>query len=168
MRIGGLMLVAVGVLLVTGWWDQIVAVAADPAGQRLRGHRCDAAPTDQTDPRRRPASCTARELLRWAWRQLTSMRTALILLLLLALAAIPGSVIPQESVDSLGTTRWQEQHPTLTPIYEKLGLFSVYDSAWFSAIYILLMVSLVGCIVPRILRLLARRCGPSRRPRRAT
>ena len=24
MRIGGLMLVAVGVLLVTGWWDQVV------------------------------------------------------------------------------------------------------------------------------------------------
>ncbi len=90
-------------------------------------------------------------MLRWAWRQLTSMRTALVLLLLLALAAVPGSVIPQESVDSLGTTRWKEQHPKLTPIYEKLDLFSVFDSAWFSAIYILLMVSLVGCFVPRIL-----------------
>ena len=91
----------------------------------------------------------ARELLRWTWRQLTSMRTALVLLFLLAVAAIPGSVIPQANVDALKTSNWQDAHPTLTPIYAKLQLFSVYDSAWFSAIYILLMVSLVGCIVPR-------------------
>ena len=39
--------------------------------------------------------------------------------------------------------------PELTPVYEKLGLFSVYDSVWFSSIYILLMISLVGCILPR-------------------
>ena len=31
---------------------------------------------------------------RWAWRQLTSMRTALFLLLLLAIAALPGSIWP--------------------------------------------------------------------------
>ena len=98
---------------------------------------------------RRPGELTLTEMLRWGWRQLTSMRTALILLLLLALAAIPGSVIPQSGVDSLKTSRWQEAHPDLTPVYEKLGLFSVYDSPWFSAIYILLMVSLVGCFVPR-------------------
>ena len=92
-----------------------------------------------------------RELARWAWRQLTSMRTALILLFLLALGAIPGSVIPQEAVDSLRASQWREAHPKLTPVYEKLGLFSVYNSVWFSAIYILLMLSLVGCIVPRLL-----------------
>lgn len=89
------------------------------------------------------------EFARWTWRQLTSMRTALILLLLLALAAVPGSVVPQESVDSVAAAQWRERHDTLTPIYDKLGLFSVYDSAWFSAIYILLMISLVGCILPR-------------------
>ena len=98
---------------------------------------------------RRPGELTFRELLRWIWRQVTSMRTALILLLLLALAAIPGSIIPQEGVDSLKTANWQSDHPKLTPVYERLGLFSVYDSPWFSAIYILLMISLVGCIVPR-------------------
>ena len=98
---------------------------------------------------RRPGELTVRELLRWTWRQVTSMRTALILLLLLALAAIPGSIIPQEGVDSLKTSNWQSDHPKLTPVYERLGLFSVYDSPWFSAIYILLMLSLVGCIVPR-------------------
>ncbi len=102
-------------------------------------------------PERRSGELTVRELGRWGWRQLTSMRTALVLLLLLALAAIPGSVIPQSGVDSLKTARWQSDHPDLTPIYEKLQLFSVYDSPWFAAIYLMLMVSLVGCIIPRLL-----------------
>jgi cytochrome c biogenesis protein len=78
------------------------------------------------------------------------MRTALILLLLLALAAVPGSLIPQSGVDSLKASRWQDEHTTLTPIYERLGLFDVYSTPWFGAIYVLLMVSLVGCIVPRL------------------
>jgi cytochrome c biogenesis protein len=95
------------------------------------------------------APLAPREFARWAWRQLTSMRTALILLFLLALAAVPGSVVPQESVNSVAAAQWREKHDTLAPIYEKLGLFSVYDSVWFSAIYLLLMISLVGCILPR-------------------
>ncbi len=115
-------------------------------------HSLPEAHADAEEPAdRRTGELTARELFRWGWRQLTSMRTALVLLLLLALAAIPGSVIPQSGVDSLKTSRWQADHPHLTPIYERLGLFSVYDSAWFAAIYTLLMVSLVGCIIPRLL-----------------
>jgi cytochrome c biogenesis protein len=108
-------------------------------------------PPEERSEQRKPASAlTPVELARWAWRQLTSMRTALILLFLLALAAVPGSVVPQEDVDSLRASQWREQHPQLTPVYEKLGLFSVYDSVWFSAIYILLMISLVGCFLPRL------------------
>jgi cytochrome c biogenesis protein len=100
-------------------------------------------------PERRSGELNPRELLRWTWRQLTSMRTALILLLLLALAAVPGSLVPQERVDSLKASEWKDAHETLTPIYEKLGIFNVYGSPWFAAIYILLVVSLLGCIVPR-------------------
>ncbi|MGI9157939.1 MAG: cytochrome c biogenesis protein ResB [Marmoricola sp.] len=100
-------------------------------------------------PSATPMAMTPVELGRWAWRQLTSMRTALILLFLLALAAIPGSVVPQEAVDSLATSRWKEQHQQLTPVYERLGLFNVFGSPWFAAIYLMLVVSLVGCILPR-------------------
>jgi cytochrome c biogenesis protein len=107
-------------------------------------------PSGDRDHHRRPGELTAVEFVRWAWRQLTSMRTALVLLLLLALGAVPGSVIPQSGVDALKTSQWQTEHPHLTPIYDKLGLFAVYHSAWFAAIYLLLMVSLVGCIVPRL------------------
>ncbi|MET9799170.1 cytochrome c biogenesis protein ResB [Streptomyces sp. NPDC006368] len=87
--------------------------------------------------------------IRWFWRQLTSMRVALILLFLLSLGAIPGSLIPQNSADELKVRTFKEQHDVLAPIYDRLQLFDVYSSVWFSAIYILLFVSLIGCIVPR-------------------
>ena len=125
---------------------------------------------DTAGPRtRRSGELTARELGRFVWRQLTSMRTALILLLLLALAAVPGSVIPQESVDSFAARQWKDQHATLAPIYERLGLFDVYGSAWFAAVYVLLMVSLVGCILPRTAHYWrAARAVPPRAPRHLT
>ncbi len=87
--------------------------------------------------------------LRWTWRQLTSMRTALLLLLLLAVAAVPGSIWPQRSVDPPRVTQYLRQHPDLGPWLDRLGLFDVYASPWFAAIYLLLMVSLVGCLLPR-------------------
>ena len=105
-------------------------------------------------------------LARWAWRQLTSMRTALVLLFLLALAAVPGSVVPQQSIDAVGVRSWQQEHPQLAPVYDFLGLFDVYGSVWFSAIYILLMISLVGCVVPRLrVYWKAMRAQPPRAPR---
>lgn len=121
------------------------------------------------DAGRRAGELTFRELLRWVWRQLTSMRTALVLLLLLALAAVPGSIIPQEGVDALRTSQWQDRHPDLTPIYERLGLFDVYGSPWFASIYVLLMVSLVGCIIPRTwTHVRTLRTPPPRAPRNLT
>jgi cytochrome c biogenesis protein len=87
--------------------------------------------------------------LRWTWRQLTSMRTALILLLLLAAAAVPGSVFPQRSADPNGVTAYFDAYPVMAPILDKIQLFDVYTSAWFSAIYILLFTSLIGCVLPR-------------------
>ncbi|MER6999966.1 cytochrome c biogenesis protein ResB [Streptomyces sp. NPDC000410] len=87
--------------------------------------------------------------IRWFWRQLTSMRVALILLFLLSLGAIPGSLIPQNSADEFKVNAFKADNPTLSPVYDKLQLFDVYSSVWFSAIYILLFVSLIGCIVPR-------------------
>ncbi len=87
--------------------------------------------------------------MRWAWRQLTSMRTAIVLLLLMALAAIPGSIFPQRSADPNGVVQYQQNDPQLFEVLDWLSLFDVYSSPWFSAIYILLFVSLIGCIIPR-------------------
>jgi cytochrome c biogenesis protein len=77
------------------------------------------------------------------------MRTALILLLLLAAAAIPGSIYPQRSADPNGVTAFFKGDPQLAKFLDALQLFDVYSSSWFSAIYILLFVSLIGCVVPR-------------------
>ncbi|MWJ35449.1 cytochrome c biogenesis protein ResB [Clavibacter michiganensis] len=87
--------------------------------------------------------------LRWFWRQLTSMRTALFLLLLLAFAAIPGSLVPQRSSDPNGVTQFRADNPDLYPVLDKLQVFDTYSSVWFSSIYLLLFISLIGCVVPR-------------------
>jgi cytochrome c biogenesis protein len=104
---------------------------------------------------------------RWFWRQLTSMRVALLLLLMLSLAAIPGSLIPQSGADLNKVDDFSKAHKTLAPIYDKLGLFHVYSSVWFSAIYILLFVSLIGCIIPRAWQFVGQLRGrPPGAPRR--
>ncbi|WP_445278928.1 cytochrome c biogenesis protein ResB [Streptomyces sp. DSM 118148] len=104
---------------------------------------------------------------RWFWRQLTSMRVALLLLLLLSLGAIPGSLIPQTGADATKVDDFRAAHKTLAPVYDKLGLFHVYSSVWFSAIYILLFVSLIGCIVPRTWQFVGQlRSRPPGAPRR--
>jgi len=87
--------------------------------------------------------------LRFAWRQLTSMRTALLLLLLLAIAAVPGSLVPQRSSDPNGVTQYFADNPDLAPVLDGFQMFDVYTSAWFSAVYLLLFVSLIGCVIPR-------------------
>ncbi len=88
--------------------------------------------------------------LRWGWRQLTSMRTALVLLFLLALAAIPGSVLPQRGTDPIAVADWIEGRPGLGATLDRYGFFDVFVAPWFSAIYLLLFVSLIGCVLPRI------------------
>lgn len=104
--------------------------------------------------------------LRWTWRQLTSMKTALVLLFLLALGAVPGSLIPQTAIDPIKVSDFFEAHPKLGPFYDKLGLFDVYKSPWFSAIYLLLFISLIGCVVPRLqVYLKALRARPPKPPR---
>jgi cytochrome c biogenesis protein len=105
--------------------------------------------------------------LRWIWRQLTSMRTALFLLLLLAIAAVPGSLVPQRSSDPNGVNQDFADNPDLAPVLDKVQAFDVYSSAWFSAIYLLLFVSLIGCIIPRTRHhLQALRARPPKTPAR--
>ncbi|MCU1558358.1 MAG: cytochrome biosis protein [Microbacteriaceae bacterium] len=95
------------------------------------------------------------------------MRTALFLLLLLAIAAVPGSLFPQRSSDPNGVSLYFTNNKGLAPILDKLQLFDVYSSAWFSAIYLLLFVSLIGCVIPRTtFHLKALRSKPPRTPAR--
>ena len=88
---------------------------------------------------------------RYLWRQLTSMRTALILLLLTGLAAIPGSLIPQRSNGPIPVQDYFQANPGLAKFLDQLWMFDVYGSPWFSSIYILLFISLIGCVIPRVI-----------------
>ncbi|OOL28455.1 cytochrome C biogenesis protein ResB [Rhodococcus rhodochrous] len=107
-----------------------------------------APPSPTPPPRQGPAGRTA-AFVRNTWRGLTSMRTALVLLFLLALAAIPGALLPQRSLNSGKVDEYIAARPTLGPLLDRLELFDVFGSFWFTAIYVLLFVSLIGCILPR-------------------
>ncbi|WP_137147266.1 cytochrome c biogenesis protein ResB [Mycolicibacterium sp. CR10] len=89
-------------------------------------------------------------LARNTWRTLTSMGTALVLLFLLALAAIPGALLPQRSLNEAKVAEYIAGHPTLGPWLDRLQAFDVFSSFWFTAIYVLLFISLVGCLTPRL------------------
>ena len=107
--------------------------------------------------------------LRWMWRQLTSMRTALLLLFLLALASIPGSVLPQRPVDPGKVNQYLADNPGLGAFFNSLGLFNVFAAPWYVAVYLLLVISLAGCIIPRTrLHWKAMRAQPPRAPSRLT
>ncbi|SFT60303.1 cytochrome c biogenesis protein [Actinopolyspora lacussalsi subsp. righensis] len=104
--------------------------------------------------------------LRNTWRGLTSMRTALVLLFLLALAALPGALLPQWSLNRRNVETFYDNHPTWAKVLDSIGAFNVFSSVWFAAIYVLLFVSLIGCLVPRSAEYLRQlRARPVRTPR---
>ena len=90
-------------------------------------------------------------VIRSLWRALTSMGTALVLLFLLALGAVPGALLPQRSLNESKVTQYLRDHPVIGPWLDRLQLFDVFSSFWFTAIYALLFISLVGCLTPRII-----------------
>ena len=90
-------------------------------------------------------------LMRNTWRTLTSMGTALVLLFLLALGAIPGALLPQRSLNEFKVEQYIVEHPTIGPWLDRLQAFEVFSSFWFTSIYALLFISLVGCLTPRLI-----------------
>jgi cytochrome c biogenesis protein len=140
----------------------------DDAAAKLDTAPVEVGERDELGTRQRMGRAPASLLgsLRWAWYSLTSMRTALILLFLLALAAVPGSVLPQHASSPLRVRQYYAKHPTLAPIINAVGGFDVFGSPWFAAIYLLLFISLAGCVIPRSRRhIRAMRARPPAAPR---
>ena len=134
------------------------SMTASPEGQPRRGRR----------PRPAGPWLGVTGWLRWGWRQLTSMRTALVLLFLLAAGSVPGSLLPQEGTNPAAVAQYYSSHPVLARILGGLWLFNVFGAPWFAAIYLLLFTSLVGCVLPRTLRLVgSARQPPPRAPRQS-
>ena len=109
--------------------------------------------TDVKTPKNRRNGAVSRllALIRNTWRTLTSMGTALVLLFLLALGAIPGALLPQRSLNEAKVEQYIAEHPTIGPWLDRVQAFQVFSSFWFTAIYVLLFISLVGCLTPRLI-----------------
>lgn len=110
----------------------------------------------------RPA---ALDVLAAVWRLLRSMRTALVLLLVVALGALVGSFVPQRMNSPERVAQIFRESPRLAETLDNFALFDVYGSMWFTALYALLLVSLVACVLPRT-RALARSLRALPRPAR--
>lgn len=77
------------------------------------------------------------------------MRTALVLLFMLAAAAMVGSLLPQRPVSPERVASYQQAHPFWGSLWNAIGAFDVFGTWWFALITTLLFVSLVACLVPR-------------------
>jgi len=127
--------------------------------------RMSTAPSESPDP----VGIGVVGWLRWAWRTLTSMRTALVLLFLLAIASVPGSILPQRGTNPIRVTEYLADDPVKGKILDRLGFFDVFASPWFAAIYLLLFISLAGCVFPRaVLHWRMVRARPPAAPRNLT
>src|ERR1700712_2538640 len=88
--------------------------------------------------------------VRQLWRRLVSMRTALVLLFLLALASVPGSLRPQRPLNPPKVQQYLDTHGAWGRFLDRIGAFDVFGSIWFSAVYLLLFASLIGCLIPPV------------------
>lgn len=96
-----------------------------------------------------PNRITLRQSLAMVWRTLRSMRTALVLLLLLALASVVGSLLPQIPNSPQRVGLYLVDHPFWGEAFRRAELFDVFGSWWFSLLVVLLVTSLVACLLPR-------------------
>jgi len=77
------------------------------------------------------------------------MRTALVLLILLAAGAAVGSLLPQIPNSPQRVASYQLAHPFFGSLFLRAGFFDVFGSWWFVLILTLLFVSLIACLIPR-------------------
>ena len=148
--------------------NESAAATASGSAATASAAAASAAETESApaSPEPRPRRFGVLAWLRWGWRQLTSMRTALVLLFLLALASIPGSVLPQQGIDPAAVSQYYAAHPALAPFLARLSGFDVFGAPWFAAIYLLLFASLAGCVLPRTYRMArSARQPPPKAPR---
>ena len=104
----------------------------------------------------------------WVYRQLTSMRVALLLLGALALLTLAGTLLAQAPAtvkgDPQAYAEWldsvRSKYGGWTGILDTLGLFSVFSTIWFKGILVLLSASLISCTVRNVPRLWRRATRP--------
>jgi len=107
------------------------------------------------------ASVSGTDVLDRIWRFFISMRTGLVLILGLGLLSLIGTLLVQApaglTADPAAYTSWvasiHSRYGGWTPVFDNLGLFSVFTSIWFKAITVLLTTSVLACSINRAPRL---------------
>lgn len=111
-------------------------------------------------PRRARASGRMWEfdLLGRVWRTFTSVRLALVLILMLAAAVLAGTLIDQAPAsvvaDSSAYSAWLERAETKygafwTSVFDFFQLFNVFFSFWFRLLVALLVANIIVCTINR-------------------
>ena len=102
-----------------------------------------------------------------AWRLLTDVRFAVVLIILLALSGLVGMLVRQFRVTraddparyeaELATVRtaWEglPAGSLLVDVFDTLGLFSVFSTPWFLVLMTVLVISIICCTLDRTPRL---------------
>lgn len=88
------------------------------------------------------------------WRWLVRMKTALIILAILALQTVIATAVPQEPNVPGTVEAWREGEEgpgvLVSQVLDAIGAFDVYGSAMFLALLMLMFLSLTACLIPRI------------------
>lgn len=102
------------------------------------------------------------------YRWLRSMRTAMIMLLLLATASIVGTLLPQIGQQPANVAGFITKYPTLGPLLDRLQFFNLYGSWWFQLLVVFLLASLISCILPRTKAIFKRMTAPPQKSNEAS
>jgi cytochrome c biogenesis protein len=104
------------------------------------------------------ASAKQRDLFDAAWDLFTSTKLALILILAIALACLAGALIAQAPGEMVKTPeamrayaeRMRPRYGMFTDLFQAIGLFTVFQTVWFRALFGLLAINTVICTVDRL------------------
>lgn len=77
---------------------------------------------------------------------LTSVKLAIVLIILVILASVVGTLIPQDR----GPADYVARYGSLAGVMTRLGLTHLYRSAWYLALLLFLAVNIVVCSVERL------------------
>jgi cytochrome c biogenesis protein len=83
------------------------------------------------------------------WKTLARMRTAIILLGIVAGLSIIATLLPQKALQPEKASAYLQAHQTLGPLWDQLGLFSVYESWPLLLAAGLMYISLGNCVLTR-------------------
>jgi cytochrome c biogenesis protein len=91
----------------------------------------------------------ARRYARREWKTLARMRTAVILLGIIGGLSIIATLLPQRALQPEKASIYMQSHQLLGPLWDRLGLFAVYESWPLLAAAVLMYTSLSNCVLTR-------------------